>query len=129
MSFDLEIRHHRRQIEAFVRAEPAFITLKRPHEVITDAGGRVQDATSTVPQQTFRFVPFKRRLTREWGFSDDGESTKNVDWILVGAYDADIQTGDWFERNDFRYQVKVVSSHRLYRTAATLVERGPAKET
>ena len=129
MSFDLEVRHHRRQIEAFVRAEPVAISLKRPSEVISDAGGRVPDDTLTIQEQIFRFIPFKRRLTREWGFSDDGESVKNVDWILVGAHDADIQTDDWFNHNNFRYQVKVVSSHRLYRTAATLIERGPARET
>lgn len=128
MSFDFEVRHHRRQIEAFVKAEPVRISLKRPHEVITAAGGRVPDDQLTMPEQTFRFVPFKRRLTREWGFSDDGESVKNVDWILVGAYDADIQTDDWFNHNDRRYQVKVVSDHRLYRTAATLTYRGPARE-
>lgn len=129
MSFDFEVRHHRRQIEAFVRAEPVLVSLRRPHEVVTDAGGRVPDDTLTLPEQTFRFVPFKRRLTREWGFSDDGEATKNVDWILVGAYDADVQTDDWFNKDDIKYQVKVVSSHRVYRTAATLIERGPARET
>lgn len=129
MSFDLEVRHHRRQIEAFVKAEPVALSLRRPHEVVTEAGGRVPDDELTLPEQIFRFVPFKRRLTREWGFSDNGEATKNVDWILVGAHDADIQTDDWFNHNGFRYQVKVVSSHRLYRTAATLIERGPARET
>lgn len=129
MSFDFEVRHHRRQIEAFIKAEPAALSLRRPHEVVTEAGGRVPDDGLTLPEQIFRFVPFKRRLTREWGFSDDGEATKNVDWILVGSYDADIQTDDWFNRDDRRYQVKVVSSHRLYRTAATLIERGPARET
>lgn len=128
MSFDFEVRHHRRQIEAFIRAEPLKVALKRPQEVITEAGGRTSGELLTLQEQTFRLVPFKRRLTREWGFSDDGEAVKNVDWVLVGAYDADVATGDWFNARGFKYQVKAVSDHRIYRTAAGLIQRGPSVE-
>lgn len=118
---------HRRQINAFTKSEEIRISLKRPEKQETLSGGRRSTRDRTLPEQWFRLVPFKRRLTREWGLSDGGEAVRNVDWILTGAHDADVQEGDYFVKDGLQYQVKVVSDHRLYRTAATLILRGKAK--
>lgn len=120
-SVDLE----RRQIMAFVRSEPCVVQLRRPRYVDTPAGGRRRELPDEVlPEQIFRLVPFKRRLTREWGLSDEGEKVQNVDWILVGAHDADIQRKDLMLKGDWEYEVSFISNHRLYRTAAGLTVRG-----
>lgn len=119
-SVDIE----RRQIWAFVLSEPHQIQLLRPRRVETSSGGVTLAGNETLPEQTFRLVPFKRRLTREWGFTREGEAMQLVEWILVGAYDADVQRKDHFWLNNWHYEVEFLSDHRLYRTAVGLTIRG-----
>lgn len=119
-----EDQWHQRQIERFIKAEPIQVILKRPASVLTAAGGRVTATDNDVSEQTFRLTPFKRRLVLEYGFSRDDEEVQNVQWILVGPFDANIQVGDHFIRDKYHYEVKFISDHRRFRTAAGLALRG-----
>lgn len=119
-----EDQWHQRQIRRFVAAEPIKVILQRPTQIATAAGGRIKGQDVDVPEQTFRLTPFKRRLVLEYGLSKDGEEVQNVQWILVGEPDADVEVGDYFVRDRYRYEVKFISDHRRFRTAAGLALRG-----
>lgn len=114
---------HRRQIGAFVKAQRINIRLQRPVMVDTPAGGKIKSVDDELRLQTFRLVPFKRRLTLEYGLSRNGEEVQNIQYVLVGAYDADVQLKDWFTLENTEYEVKFVSDLRLHRTAAGLIVR------
>lgn len=119
---------HRRQIGAFVEAQKHEIRLTRPVTARTPAGGTAVVGDDQLDHQTFRLVPFKRRLTLEYGLSRDGEEVKNIQYILVGAHDANVRVGDWFTLDTVDYEVKFVSDLRLHRTAAGVIirkERAP----
>lgn len=115
---------HRRQIEAFIRAEPITVVLLRPQFAETAAGGKVAATDLPLPPQLFRRTPFKRRLVNDWALSYQGEEVKTADWVLHGKHDADIQVDDYFDDRDHRYTVIWVNDHNLYRTAAGLKVRG-----
>lgn len=119
-----ETKMHRRQIEAFIRAERIQVALLRPQFVETTAGGKVAATDLTLPLQMFRRTPFKRRLVNDWALSYRGEEVKVADWVLHGKHDADVQVDDYFEDRQHRYTVIWVNDHRLYRTAAGLKVRG-----
>lgn len=119
-----EVNIHRRNIEAFIRAEPINVVLLRPQFVETAAGGKVATTDLALPVQVFRRTPFKRRLVNDWNLSLLGEEVKTADWVLHGKHDADIKVDDYFEDRDHRYTVIWVNDHDMYRTAAGLKVRG-----
>lgn len=116
----------RRQLLAFIQADPAVISLKRRAKVPTAAGGHTLGAEVTIAPQTFRLVQFKRRLTHGTVVGQGGGEGRvsSLPYVLVGRYDADVQAGDYFDYGGLRYEVVALAPDREVRTAAELVEKG-----
>lgn len=93
---DVELLAQRRQVLAFIKAQPLLIRLLRPAMTDTAAGGRIEGDPVELDWQRFRLVPFKRRLTRQTVDTQDGDIPL-TEYVLVGAHNADVQTDDYFE--------------------------------
>lgn len=94
----------RRNVSAFIKADPVTIELQRVTRESTPAGGWVEGDAEPVPPQEFRLVPFKRRLTQQTVNTQDGP-IPHLDYVLVGRHDVDVERGDFFDLNDDRWRV------------------------
>lgn len=125
---DASTRAERLQILAFIQADPSVITLKRRPKSKTGAGGYTFGDPVDVPPQTFRLVPFKRRLTHgtvAGGAGGEG-NVVSLPYVLVGKFDADVEPDDYFDYNGLRYEVLSLEPNRRIRTAAELIDKGGA---
>lgn len=93
---NVELLAMRRQVLAFINAQPLLLRLQRPTMTDTAAGGRIEGDPVQLPWQRFRLVPFKRRLTRQTVDTQNGDIPL-TEYVLVGAHNADVQTDDFFE--------------------------------
>ena len=93
----------RRNVDAFIKADPVELVLNRVQRVPTAAGGYTEETYDTPPQQ-FRLVPFKRRLTNQEANTQDGP-IPHLDYVLVGRYNVDVEKGDFFDLNGDRWRV------------------------
>lgn len=94
----------RRNLSAFISADPVSIVLTRSTQVKTLAGGTTKGMPVSLPPQQFRLVPFKRRLSNEIQNTQDG-NLKLASYVLVGRYNVDVQRGDEFDHNGESYTV------------------------
>lgn len=93
----------RRNIDAFIKADPVTIALNRITKVETPAGGFTEESYDILPQE-FRLVPFKRRLTQQEVNTQDGP-IPHLAYVLVGRYNVDVEKGDFFDLNGDRWRV------------------------
>lgn len=86
----------RRSVGAFVEADSVSLVLTRPQRVDMGNGGWREGPGTTLPPQTFRLVPFKRRLTHQETNTQDGP-IPILPYVLVALPGADVQRDDEFE--------------------------------
>lgn len=122
-----ETRIQRRLLRKFLDAEPQYIGLMRPTLVRTPAGGLSKENPETLPDQLFRLVPFKKRLTSLTRDTPDGNII-NLQYVLIGAHDADVKPADFFTHEGGIYDVISIEPNRQYRTAANVTYRGQEDE-
>jgi hypothetical protein len=94
----------RKNLDAFIRADPVTVTLTRRQKIKTPAGGFTRQESGVGPQE-FRLVAFQRRL---YSFTAVGQVTGYVPalkYALIGRWDCDILRDDEFELNGDRYFV------------------------
>jgi hypothetical protein len=97
----------RKNLDAFIRADPVSITLERRVKVKTDAGGFVKGPLTDIPAQQFRVVPFKRRLY-DYTAGTAGGMIPVEQFALVGRINVDIKRDDEFTIKGNRYRVKSI---------------------
>ena len=96
-----------RLVQKFMSYDPVQITLNRPTFTETPAGGVVESDPIVIPEQTFYFVPFKRRLTEEIGrnpqsFGED--RVRDIEYIFIFIPETtDVEEGDTFTSVDRGY--------------------------
>ncbi len=100
-----ELLLRRRNLDAFIRADPVTITFSRPTQVNTGNGGWKPGTPTVLPPQQMRFVPFKRRLSDEIVNTQDGYQMYG-EYVLVGRPNIDAEKGDEFDHNGLHYRVK-----------------------
>jgi hypothetical protein len=106
----------RKNLDSYIRADPISVQLSRARKQKTAAGGYVKEATTTLPAQQFRLVPFSRRLS---DFTNPGQVSGYVPtlkYALVGRWDADILRDDEFDYNGDHYKVVSVEPKSNDRT-------------
>jgi hypothetical protein len=96
----------RKVMAAFIRADGHSITLQRPTFSTTGTGGYIKGSFAPVlPAQTFRLVPYRRRLTDLTTPQADGE-IPTIPYVLVGVYNSNIQRMDEFTLNGAYYRIQ-----------------------
>ncbi len=90
-----ELKALRRNLREFIRADPVQIVLTRTPKTATTNGSYVDGTPTDLPAQTFRLVPFKRRLTDQEANTQDGDIPL-IPYVLVGHWDADVERDDAF---------------------------------
>lgn len=120
-------------MDDFIDQDPVVISFTRPTKTTTAAGGVVVSGTTTLDPQTFYFQPFKRRLTREYHYNPQShgeDKVEDVDYILIGSPDMDVQVEDYFTTTSGgrldagRYTVEFVSPRQWDRRLIGIRLRG-----
>jgi hypothetical protein len=94
----IEIKVRRRNLVAYIAADPVQVILTRYPRIDDGAGGWIKGAAVIVPAQTMRLIPYKRRLSKLTDMVTPGE-IPNVQYSLIARYDADVERYDEFELN------------------------------
>lgn len=100
----------RKVMTEFIKADGRSIRLQRPSLERTPTGGFRKAAWEVKPEQTFRLVPYKRRLTDLVKQMADGE-IPHILYVLVGYWDADVERMDEFELDGAYYRVMGLEPH------------------
>jgi len=109
---DVELLSMRRQMDAFIAAQPLVLRLNRPVMTATAAGGYLEGEPEVLSPQRFRLVPFKRRFTHQVVDTQDGDIPL-TQYVLVGKFNANVQTDDYFEYKGTTYRVVGVEPKSL----------------
>ena len=114
----------RRATAEFISSAPVTVRLRRQQKKRDTLlrGGTVIVYDETMPMQTFRVAhgpPRRRRLENTPPHPQHGEVTFGKD-LLIGRWDADIETGDEFEYDGIAYRVSYVFQDRDYETVANI---------
>lgn len=112
----------RKQTLQFIGYNPVEVSLLRPNRTADGSGGWIEGEPTELAPQTFRQIT---QSTNSQVFSRtiDGEEVQ-PDFVLLGAYDADVQTGDHYLVGEIRYDIVYVRTDRRYETWAEVVYRG-----
>lgn len=107
-----ELQVMRQQTTAFIGADAKAITLERLTRTANGSGGYTEAYASLPSAQTLRLIPQHGNMSplRE---TLDGEAVQ-PDYVLLGAWDADIQRWDTFVDNGRRYIVLFVHEKATY---------------
>lgn len=119
----------RKVMAEFIRADAKSIILQRPTLEKTPLGGYRKVAWEIRPEQFFRLVPYKRRLTDLIRVMANGDLPV-IQYVLVCPYNADVKRLDEFELDGSYYQVEGLEPHTAVeqftdRKVAQLVVLGP----
>lgn len=117
-----ELHVMRKQTMAFIRSNPVELVIVRKTIVADGAGGVSYTITPQAPQ-IFRLIT---QLSQGEGLSrltDDGIETR-PDFVLLGEYDANIQTHDYFMLQGRKYENVYTRTDRRYQTWSEISYRG-----
>lgn len=110
----------RLNLDAFIKADPVDIVIKRSVVTQTLAGGQIKGPPTSLPSQQMRLVPFKRRVNKDVQNTQDG-LLRVADYILVGRWNIDVQKGDEFSHGGLNYKVCDLEPKTLDRTGTDRV--------
>lgn len=94
----------------FIKADGRSIVLRRPTFNKTASGGYLKTDFASLPAQTFRLVPYRRRLTDLVTPQADGE-IPTMPYTLVGFWNCDLQRMDEFTLDGVYYRVTGIEPH------------------
>lgn len=100
----------RKVMAEFIRADGREIRLQRPVLEKTPSGGFRKASWGVLDPQTFRLVPYKRRLTDLVRNMASGE-IPHLLYVLVGLWNCDVQRMDEFELDGAYYRVQGLEPH------------------
>lgn len=99
-----ELAARRRNLAAFISADPISVEFQRYPQTSDGAGAWVKGPVVVVSAQTCRLIPYKRRLA---SLSDDVSAgdIPNVQYSLVGYWNMNVERWDEFFYNNAWYKV------------------------
>lgn len=113
----MEMMMRRRNVAAFIKADPVFITVSRAGEPVkSPAGGWVQASSAALLPQRARIVLNKRRFNNGIVNSEAGD-IPHTDYLLIGKHTLNLKEEDSFLWQGQHY--KVTGIHHL-RTESVL---------
>jgi len=100
-----ELRMRRRNVKAFIKADPVEIVISRPQPPTkTPAGGMLPSAPRDMPSQEARIVLNKRRYFNGIIDTEAGD-IPHTDYLLVAEHTKDFQVDDQFVWLDEHYRI------------------------
>lgn len=114
-----ELIFRRRNVRAFIKADPVQVSFVRKVKVKTSSGGWTWEELPPLAPQEGRIVDSKRRYANVQVNTEAG----NIDlwpYILLGYHDMDIQENDVFKVDENVYQVKSVKADNQERVVAAV---------
>lgn len=104
----VELVASRRQIEAFIKADPVKVIFLRKTKIETaDGGWRWSDPLPLPKPQQVRLIPFKRRLTEFLKNTELGD-VSDLPYVLLGKHTLDVEKGDLFSIDGQKFEVKTL---------------------
>lgn len=120
-AIETELRVNRRNTLAFIAARPTLIGLERPQRTKLPSGGYKDDTPEQVAAQTFRIIG----QTTASGYTPTTDGTaRNVEFVLLGAHDADVRVGDRFVHDSRDMIVNDIIEDNGYELRAVVTQRG-----
>jgi hypothetical protein len=125
VSSPLELEMHRENTLAFIAANPVEVVLTPiATRVRTASGGWVESDGTPRSPQIMRIIELGARGEPATIKLQDG-TERNVDFWLLGAYDAAVEVGDHWTAEDGRdWEVGDIIRSNGYETRALVAERG-----
>lgn len=115
----IELLMRRRNVAAFIDADPVDVVLSRATRVRTPAGGWVEGSRTPLSSQRARIVDSVRRFANTQVNTEAGNIPTTAK-VLIGLYNMDIEVGDDFTWNDAQWEVTAVKDTREERTVAAV---------
>jgi len=120
-----ELLMRRRNVAAFIDADPVNILITREAEPTKSAaGGYVKAPSATLPQQKARIVQAKRRYDTGLINSEAGELPQ-TDYLLIGNTGIDVKVNDVFQWLGQTYKVLGIHPTRTESTLCAIEFDGP----
>jgi hypothetical protein len=120
----MELQMNRKNTKAFIAADPVVVTLQTRTPVRSAIGGWITEEGEPRAPQTFKLImqsPAGGSLEQR---TEDG-TEREVDFILLGLWDAEIDIGDWWEdENDNIWEVRALVPSNGYETRAVIEAHG-----
>lgn len=114
-----ELKAQQKISAAFIAADSVIIILERWTRVPDGAGGFISSPVSQIPQR-FRLIPQEDGATART--TAEGE-TATPEFMLMGAWDCNMQRFDEFELNGIRYQIAYIDD-RQYEIKGEVIRLG-----
>jgi hypothetical protein len=103
---------------AFIDEHSVLISLNRKIKV-TKPGGGHDKVDITIPPQKFRLINQSASDGLTYSANDDGAARK-LGYIMVGAYDADVQIDDTWSEGEEQFHVDGLIANNEYETRAVV---------
>jgi|GEM_PF-2645948 len=121
-----ELWINRLNTKAFIEADPISLSLTRSGSVRTPGGGIKRQGAAQTPLQTFKLImqsPAGGSIEQR---TEDG-TERRVEYVLLGEWDADVQTGDfWNDERGQRWEVTAIIPRNGYELRAVVEAHGDA---
>lgn len=120
----IELLMRRRNVLAFIQADPISVIFTRQTKVKSNAGGYITTSVPLTQCQLGRIIPSKRRYAYT-GVNTEAGQIPFWPYILEGLHDMDIQVADRFTWDGQEYEVKSIEADREEKTIAAIDFYGP----
>jgi len=115
----IELLMRRRNVTAFIDADPVDVVFSRATRVRTPAGGWVEGPRTPLSSQRARIIDSVRRFADTQVNTEAGNIPITAK-ILIGLYNMDIEVGDDFTLDGAQWEVTAVKDSREERTIAAI---------
>ena len=125
---DAELWTNRKNTEAYIAADPTILRLKTRVPLRTPSGGVTVVDGPTRPEQIFKLIMVSPAGGSIEQRTDSG-TERQVDYILLGKWDAQVDVGDWWEDGRGNvWEVRAVIPSNGYETRAVVEAHGKILE-
>lgn len=121
----VELLMRRRNVAAFIKADPISLVVSRKTEPTkTASGGYVAGTPNTLEPQTARIVHNTRRYKNGLVNTEAGD-IPDTDYLLLGSHTLDVQVDDEFEWLGQGYTITGIHPWRTESTLCSIQFAGP----